>query len=288
MSPPRQRLGLLALCLLMSASAGCSTNAVTDDGAPAFDEASCEPNFEARVSRTGKQDMARLSYACAADLCDASEPFASGSSVLAAIDLPTASAQGLTVESQSPGTLKATLLQANYDACLGQTRAYVMLDAVQPGEATLLVTADGLVDELMVRVARAASIGLQVSPLSQLAFSKADEAQTLPGEPLLVVPSLLDADGSTLIGIPALSWSVDDARIAAVRADPSTEDERFLRDLAAANAVFVDGKMPGLARLRVITRDGVEGALSVRVLEPEASVGQSLGKPRMRSEMMFF
>jgi len=268
MSAGRLQHGLIAACFLGGALAGCDSQGNSSRTAAAFDLSSCDTSFEARASRLGSQGRARLSYACAADVCDATTPFAAGTSASVTIEIPSDMAHALEIESSDPAVLRVTNVRAVVDPCLEQTRAYLSLEARSAGQARLLVFADGVEDELSVEVLAPASVSLRASPIRQFDFGdrSAKEAQALTGEPLLVLPALLSAAGKPLIGLPALTWSVSDESLASVRTEPNDEDESFVRDWADASAVFFDAKKPGLTRIDVRTEGGTQGSLTVRIV----------------------
>lgn len=213
-----------------------------------------------------------MSYGCAADVCSANDAFAAGTVQLVTIDVPTLLASSLEITSSDASVVRTMNVQAALDPCLGLTRAYVQLEAAEAGEANLRVTAEGVDDELLVRVLEPASISLRASPLHQFDLSLQGEITVEAGERLLVVPSLLSESGDALRGLPALTWGVEDERFAAVRPDAKTEDERFLRDWAAPSAVFLDALRSGKTQVFVTTASGTEGTLVVNIVEPSAAL----------------
>ncbi len=257
-----------AACLAASLLGGCESEGHDERPLPAFDLSSCDTSFEARASRMGNREQARLSYACAAELCGATAPFAAGTTELVTIEVPYDLSGSLEIDSSDPAVIRATTTRAVIDPCLGQTRALVSLDALTPGRASLRIRADGIDDDLSVEVLAPASVSLRASPIRQFDFSArtAPEAQALAGEPLLVLPALLSATGEPLLGLPALTWSVSDESLATVRTKPNSEDESFVRDWADASAVFLDAKKAGMTRVSVRTESGVEGMLTVRIV----------------------
>ena len=259
------RSALFALCLTASVTDGCSNRRGGDQAEIAFDEASCDTSFEARASRIGSQGQARLSYTCAADLCSAQAPFAAGTTQVVTIDVPSDLANDLQITSSDDAVIRSTNMRAVLDPCLGRTRAYLTLDARASGVAKLHVQADGIDDELSVQVLAAASISLRASPIRQFDFSAQSLAEALTGEPLLVLPGLVSAEGEPLLGLSTLTWSVTDEDLAAVRTKPNSEDESFVRDWADASAVFLDAKKPGVTNVRARTAEGAEGSLQVRI-----------------------
>jgi len=255
-------------CLVLSLLSSCASEGKDAPTTSAFDLSSCDTSFEARASRVGSQGQARLSYACAAEICGASAPFAAGTSLSVIIEVPSDVAGSLEVESSDPSVISATSTRAVVDPCLGQTRAFLTLDALAPGRAKLRVHADGIEDELSVEVLAAGSVSLRASPIRQFDFSPraALEALALAGEPLLVVPALLSTKGEPLLGLPTLTWSVSDENLASVRTKPNSEDESFVRDWADESAVFLDAKKAGMTRINARTESGTQGTLSVSII----------------------
>ncbi len=263
---------LVIASLAWTLAYGCATEQKSSKSADAFDEGSCDTSFEARASRVGSQRQARLSYGCAADVCAADEAFAAGTMQLVTIDVPSTLASSLEISSSNPSVIRTMNVQAALDPCLGLTRASVSLEAGVAGEASLRVTAEGVTDELIVQVLDPASISLRASPLGAFDLSLEGEVTVAAGEPVLIVPSLRTADGARLRGLPALSWAVADETLASVRVEAQSEDETFVRDWAAPNAVFLDTKQVGITQIYARTADGTEGAMIVNIIDDKAAL----------------
>jgi hypothetical protein len=263
------RRSLLIASLISSFACGCASEPGAAKNADTFDETSCDTSFEARASRAGSQRQARLSYGCAADVCQANEAFAAGTMQLVTIDVPSTLADTVEIASSDSSVIRTMSVQAALDPCLGLTRALVSLEARVAGEASLLVTAKGVTDELLIQVRKPAKVILRASPLRQFDLSALGQVSVAAGEPLLVVPSLQTASGAPLRGMPALSWSVADESLASVRLDAQSDDESFIREWAAPNAVFLDAKQLGTTQLNVRTAEGTEGSMTVNIISPQ-------------------
>ncbi len=275
----RPRRSLVTASLVASLAFACAPQDEVAKNTDPSDEASCDTSFEARASRPGTKRQARLSYGCAADACGGNEAFAAGTMQLVTVDVPSTVASSLEITSSDPSVIRAMRVEVSLDLCLGLTRAYVSLQAASAGEASLRVTAEGVTDDLPVRVVKADAVSLRASTLGAFELSKPGEITAVVGESLLIVPALVSADGEALRGVPALSWSAANGPevtvpdpIASIRLDATSEDERFLRDWAAPSAVFLDTKQIGRSVISVQTNDGAQGVLTVHVVAPKQTL----------------
>ncbi len=263
------RLRKIAPYAFVMLSSACSTAEEAQlSAAAAFAADECYTSFEPMLSRAGEAGLSTLHYACEGAACSGREAFASHTTHSVFFDVASGDAASVMISSDTPEVLHVTQWGARFDPCVGQMRVFATLEAFAEGSVALEVHVDGVrVDRVEGHVAKAFEVQLRASTLAQFDFRDDGKAvQAVLGEPLLVAPSVRDAQGKLLVGVPRLSWHLDDERVASLRTEPDSEDEQYSRDLATPRAVFIDAKAPGKTELRVATRDGAEGTLSIVVM----------------------
>jgi hypothetical protein len=208
--------------------------------------------------------VAWLLYACEGDACSGSERFARGLHHAIQLEVEAAQESALVVQSKDPDIASVFDVVSTYDPCANKLRAWATLDAQLVGETSLLVRdAHGELDIIPIAVAEPASIRLRASHAAAFAFEKAvSTLEATEGESWLLFPELYDLDRVLLVGLPPLTWEVDDLEVAEVhlpRDAPTSER-------AVPGAMQVEAKLAGETILRVQSPEGANTRLLLRVV----------------------
>jgi hypothetical protein len=269
----RVLLTLLTSVLGACDSAETATSVGGDDG----DTGDCRSEFEPLVKRAGALGQTTLGYECGASDCSGKEAFGENLRHDVRIDLPydTASPYDirpeLSLTSDDPDIAYVAVKRVDLDRCAGEAQIFVQIETQQAGETALRVFDRGVeIDNIVIRVAAARALTLRATTLSDFNFGKVDGiVDATLGEPLLVIPRMLDKEGRPLLGTPFLTWQSDDDDVASVREVAVSDEEEILRSTTTDSAVFVDPLSTGRTKIVARTSEDVAATLTVRVRDEE-------------------
>jgi hypothetical protein len=268
--PPLVRHRLIALLGLVLA--GCSAPDAKQASEPplAAPSALCEDNIDVDTVRAGAHGVAWLLYSCDGNACNGEESFTRGIRHAVSFEVAAGPEAALLIESSDPSVAQLADLASAFDPCAQKIRGWATIDARAAGRATLSIRdAAGELDTIEIAVADPDSIRLRTTLASAFAFERPDSTLLVTeGDSWLLLPELFDASGELLLGVPELTWEVDDPQVAELHTAAVDADSALVPELSAFGTARLEAKNEGETELSVRANNGARASLRLRVVRP--------------------